>query len=265
MCGVFQNFCSLGKKPWGNPKTKTFPLTHVHGSSPHWLVVVTDVPMCPASTGCQHPGSVTKDQHPVFRDVGQIPRFYERFSSRHGVHLGYMWSLTESLTHELLLYSNLPKWNMVLLRSHCCQIHKGCSKQRWNSQSRKHCFAILFVGDNLIPDLTTCLILEDRNLLGEQRSDPPSQKRLICTRWGVWLVPVIITWLKRLETHFSPAPVVNAFFLPAFLICRLFGLLGVCCDRKMLAVPRFMHRSPQMFFYVWMWVIFCFFPGRICN
>lgn len=149
---------------------------------------------------------------------------------------------------------------------HCCQIHKGCSKQRWNSQSRKHSFAILFVADNLIPDLTTCLIPEDRNLLGEQRSDPPSQKRLICTRWGVRLVPVIITWLKRLETHFSPAPVVNAFFLPAFLICRLFGLLGVCCDRKMLAVPRFIHRSPQMFFYVWMWVIFCFFfPGRICN
>lgn len=183
-----------------------------------------------------------------------------------GVHLGYMWSLTELLTHELLLCSNLPKWNMVLLCSHCCQIHKGCSKQRWNSQSRKHCFAILLVGDNLIPDPTTCLIPEDRNLLGEQRSDPPSQKRLICTRWGVRLVPVIITWLKRLETHFSPAPVVNAFFLPAFLICRLFGLLGVCCDRKMLAVPRFIHRSQQMFFYVWMWVIFCFFfPGRICN
>lgn len=124
---------------------------------------------------------------------------------------------------------------------------------------KKHSFAILLVGDNLIPDLTTCLISEDRNLLGEQRSDPPSQKRLICTRWGVRLVPVIITWLKRLEPHFSPAPVVNAFFLPAFLICRLFGLLGVCCDRKMLAVPRFIHRSPQMFFYVWMWVIFCFF------
>lgn len=55
------------------------------------------------------------------------------------------------------------------------------------------------------------------------------------------------------------------FFPPAFLICRLFGLLGVCCDRKMLAAPRFIHRSPQMFFYVWMWVTFYFFFFPVEN
>lgn len=67
--------------------------------------------------------------------TGNNPPLYKSVSSRQCVHLGYMCSLTLLLTHEPLLYSNLPKWNIVLLRSHHCQIHKSCSKQRWNFKS----------------------------------------------------------------------------------------------------------------------------------
>lgn len=55
---------SLGKNLEEIPETKTFPLTHEHGSSSLWLRVVSEDPMFPASTGCQHPGSGTKDRLP---------------------------------------------------------------------------------------------------------------------------------------------------------------------------------------------------------
>lgn len=44
---------------------------------------------------------------------------------------------------------------------------------------------------------------DDGNVLGEQRTDLHLQTKLIHNRWGFELVPIIITCLKRLETHFS--------------------------------------------------------------
>lgn len=138
MCGVFQKFCSLGKKTL----RKSPPLA----GSCYWCSIV------PRLNGLSAPRKRNQRSTSEFprcwpNSWARIPRFYKRFCSRHGVHLVCMWPVTELLTHQLLLCSNLPKWNMVRLRSHRCQTHKGCSTQPWNSQSRKHCFAILFVGE----------------------------------------------------------------------------------------------------------------------
>lgn len=55
--------------------------------------------MFPASSGCQHPGSGTKDQLARFwphalEGGGADPPLYKSVPSRHGVHLGYMCIVT---------------------------------------------------------------------------------------------------------------------------------------------------------------------------
>lgn len=179
--------------------------------------------------------------------MGANPWFYNIFSSQHGDHLGHMWSLTVLLTQKALLCFNLLKWNMVLLRSHHCLIYKSCSEQwtfpfqkallchivSWEGgENHLGCFSVM---SYLLLQPAWCQT-EDGKLQGEQRSDLPSRNRLICTRWGVRLVPVIITWLKRLETHFPLAPVVNVFFslcIPHLSVIWLAGGLlwpqDACC------------------------------------